>query len=596
KTSSGGILKDQSKVQLNPSNTSRVKFSTKTYVQPLRSREPQDISKVFEEEITPGFTLSHSKEHIDVTLGEEFFEKQKPTEEPIKTTISELTAIIEQLRRDHQVTHKQMEKDMEEKCNEMQEEHDNKMRDIQGFHIIQVNNLEEQYKKQLRNERATAQEKLATMQKEYKYLKNTFRMYQDSISDEMEEKWLRRQAEWKKSERTEREKALLQQKRYEMELEEQKKIIQNNSFLLGRVYEQEREEFQKQQQIALENIEALNAKIKACTLENELNEKNETLNAIASSLHKTELELQKEKAKMADMERSIQQKAVAAEEKYRINIASLSEENNILRWGKKSSKIQNTTMQKEYKYLKNTFRMYQDSISDEMEEKWLRRQANGKKEFQKQQQIALENIEALNAKIKACTLENELNEKNETLNAIASSLHKTELELQKEVALHFLLIILQIAQNRVILHLHVSSNIGSFPVTYPNIITLQFQSSFILEDSKPLVSPAALGMEYSDITALPRIAKKKKDFIDDRNMYVTSHFSKTQFVFSTTESQNGRHGEIYPTKAVAAEEKYRINIASLSEENNILRRKLIEKNEEIFNERAQKSSIFGLFD
>ncbi|XP_026547097.1 amyotrophic lateral sclerosis 2 chromosomal region candidate gene 12 protein, partial [Notechis scutatus] len=227
-----------------------------------------------------------------------------------------------------------MEKDMEEKCNEMQEEHDNKMREIQGFHIIQVNNLEEQYKKELRNERATAQEKLATMQKEYKYLKNTFRMYQDSISDEMEEKWLRRQAEWKKSERTEREKALLQQKqsltkRYEMELEEQKKIIQNNSFLLGRVYEQEREEFQKQQQIALENIEVLNAKIKA--LENELNEKNESLNAIASSLHKTELELQKEKAKMADMERSFQQKAVAVEEKYRINIASLSEENNILR-------------------------------------------------------------------------------------------------------------------------------------------------------------------------------------------------------------------------------------------------------------------------
>ncbi|XP_058043268.1 flagellum-associated coiled-coil domain-containing protein 1 isoform X2 [Ahaetulla prasina] len=302
KTSPGGILKDQSKVQSNSSNTSRVKFSTKTYVQPLRSRDPQDISKVFEEEITPGFTLSHSKEHIDVTLGEEFFEKQKPTEEAIKTTvpgtppkletedvvadlveqISELTAIIEQLRRDHQVTHKQMEKDMEEKCNEMQEEHDNKM----------------------------------------------------SISDEMEEKWLRRQAEWKKSERTEREKALLQQKqsltkRFEMELEEQKKIIQNNSFLLGRVFEQEREEFQKQKQTALENIDALNAKIKV--LENEINEKNETLHSIASSLHKAELELQKEKVKMADMEKTIQQKAAAVEEKYRINIASLTEENNTLR-------------------------------------------------------------------------------------------------------------------------------------------------------------------------------------------------------------------------------------------------------------------------
>lgn len=49
-----------------------------------------------------------------------------------------------------------------------------------------------------------------------------------------------------------------------------------------------------------------------------------------------------QKVKMADMERTIQQKAAAVEEKYRINIASLTEENNTLRWGKKSSKIRNS--------------------------------------------------------------------------------------------------------------------------------------------------------------------------------------------------------------------------------------------------------------
>ncbi|KAK9410864.1 ALS2CR12: Amyotrophic lateral sclerosis 2 chromosome region 12, partial [Crotalus adamanteus] len=79
----------------------------------------------------------------------------------------------------------------------------------------------------------------------------------------------------------------------------------------------------------------------AFRLENDLNEKNETLHAIASSLHKTEIELQKEKAKMAETEKTLQQKLVAVEEKYRINIASLTEENNILRWGKKRCKIQN---------------------------------------------------------------------------------------------------------------------------------------------------------------------------------------------------------------------------------------------------------------
>lgn len=49
-----------------------------------------------------------------------------------------------------------------------------------------------------------------------------------------------------------------------------------------------------------------------------------------------------QKNKIADMEKTTLQKTGSAEEKYQINIASLTEENNILRWGKKSSKIQNS--------------------------------------------------------------------------------------------------------------------------------------------------------------------------------------------------------------------------------------------------------------
>ncbi|XP_060610985.2 flagellum-associated coiled-coil domain-containing protein 1 [Anolis sagrei] len=338
-----------------PAGFNRVKFTSRTCIQPLRSREPRDISKEFEEEeVIPGFTLSQSKEHIDVTLGEDFFERKKSTEKPAKVIvpstppkietedvvadlveqISELTAIMEQLRRDHQVTHKQMEKEMEERCNEMQEEHENKIKELQVFHESELAAMEDQYRKELRNERATAQEKLTTMQKEYKYLKNAFRVYQDSISDEMEEKWLRRQAEWKKSERTEREKALIQQKqsltkKFEMELEEQKKLIQRNSFLLGKAYEQEREEFQKQQQATKNTIDELNNKI--MIMETELKEKNETLNAIASTLHRTELELRNEKANLSEMEKNIQQRIAAVEEKHRINMANLVEENVILR-------------------------------------------------------------------------------------------------------------------------------------------------------------------------------------------------------------------------------------------------------------------------
>uniref|UniRef100_A0A452J2R6 Uncharacterized protein n=1 Tax=Gopherus agassizii TaxID=38772 RepID=A0A452J2R6_9SAUR len=69
-------------------------------------------------EISPGYTLTRSKEHLSVTLGEEFFER-KTAEEPgsvkvpledvitdLEEQIAELTDMMEQLRRDHQASRK----------------------------------------------------------------------------------------------------------------------------------------------------------------------------------------------------------------------------------------------------------------------------------------------------------------------------------------------------------------------------------------------------------------------------------------------------------------------------------------------------------
>ncbi|XP_053216926.1 flagellum-associated coiled-coil domain-containing protein 1-like [Podarcis raffonei] len=63
----------------------------------------------------------------------------------------------------------------------------------------------------------------------------------------------------------------------------------------------------------------------------EIKEKNETLDAIAATLHKTETELRNEKAALVEMEKSIQQKIASIEERYRINATTLVEENAMLR-------------------------------------------------------------------------------------------------------------------------------------------------------------------------------------------------------------------------------------------------------------------------
>ncbi|KAJ6665288.1 hypothetical protein lerEdw1_004337 [Lerista edwardsae] len=297
-----------------------------------------DIDKV-----SSGLTLSRTTDQVEATLDDKMFEKKKPIKPIVPREdviadlveqISELTAIMEQLRRDHHTTHKQLEQEMAERCTELQEDHEKRIKDMKAHHATEMETLEEQYKKELRSERATAQEKLAGLQKEYKYLKNAFRVYQDSISDEMEEKWLRRQAEWKKSERTEREKALLQQKqsltrRFEVELEEQKKIIQNDSFLVDKIFQKEREEHEKQHKEDLEKIAELEKKIE--DLLEEMKEKNETLDAVASTLHKTEMELKNEKFNLSEMEKAIQHRIAAVEEKHRINITALIDENVALR-------------------------------------------------------------------------------------------------------------------------------------------------------------------------------------------------------------------------------------------------------------------------
>ncbi|XP_019378760.1 PREDICTED: amyotrophic lateral sclerosis 2 chromosomal region candidate gene 12 protein isoform X2 [Gavialis gangeticus] len=330
----GVILKDCNNLPspVQPPNIPKKIFSTKKDGSSQRRREPPDASVEFVE-ISPGYKFTRSKEHLYVTLGEGFFERKRTADEPappitprapvkletedivadLEEQVAQLTDMLEQQCRDHKASQKQMENEMEEKCNEIQKEHENKIRELQETHSSELAELQECYRKELRTERATAQEKLEGLEKQYKYLRNAFRMYQDSISDEMEEKWLRRQAEWKKSERTEREKALLQQKQalmknFTKEIEEIKKLHQENSSMTDKLYQLEREK-----------------------LEIDLKEKNKALEALSSALHTTQLELQNERANVLALERSIQRRISVAEEKLEISSANLAVENISLR-------------------------------------------------------------------------------------------------------------------------------------------------------------------------------------------------------------------------------------------------------------------------
>ncbi|XP_074255375.1 flagellum-associated coiled-coil domain-containing protein 1 [Saimiri boliviensis] len=295
--------------------------------------------------VSPGYQLVRNREQISVTLGDEMFDRKKQWESKIldkgrfnrpniisdlEEQISELTAIIEQMNRDHQSAQKLLSNEMDLRCAKMKQNFENKNRELKEAHEAELIELENKYKAALKAEKLAAQEKLEEMGKEYKYLKNMFRMYQDSIYDEMEEKWSKQKAKWEKDEKSEREKVLLQQKKkmtkkFELESEEEKKKINESCSAVFENFIQEKEELLKQHESDTLQLEKLR-KTKE-VLEEELQVQAFVLESLNTNLHYTQLELQKEKATVGNLEKMLQTKLAEAEEKYKYTIQILMEEN-----------------------------------------------------------------------------------------------------------------------------------------------------------------------------------------------------------------------------------------------------------------------------
>ncbi|KAM4835782.1 flagellum-associated coiled-coil domain-containing protein 1 [Thomomys bottae] len=299
--------------------------------------------------VSPGYQLVRNREQISVTLGEELFNRKKQLDSDIldkvatsrteiisdlEEQISELTAIIEQMNRDHLAAQKLLSTEMDLRCAELKQHFENMSRELTKSHKMELSKLENNYKEALKAEKASAQEKLEEMEKEYKYLKNMFHMYQDSIYDEMEDRWFKRKAEWEKDEKLEREKILLQQKhkmakRFELESEEEKKKINKSYSDIFENFVREKEELMKQHERDTLQLQELR-KTKDI-IEEELHAQALILESLNTNFYQTQMELQREKAAVGNLEKTLQTKLEEAEEKYKYTIQTLAEENNRLR-------------------------------------------------------------------------------------------------------------------------------------------------------------------------------------------------------------------------------------------------------------------------
>ncbi|XP_059024406.1 flagellum-associated coiled-coil domain-containing protein 1 isoform X1 [Mustela lutreola] len=299
--------------------------------------------------VSPGYRLIRNREQISVTLGDEMFEKKKQLKSEImdkikisradiitdlEEQISELTVIIEQMNRDHQSAQKLLSDEMALRCAEMKENFENKNRELKEAHAAELSQLENSYKASLKAEKLAAQEKLDEMGKEYKYLKNMFHMYQDSIYDEMEDRWSKKKADWEREEKLEREKILLQQKhkmtkKFELESIEEKKKINDSYTAVFENFIREKEELLKQHEN--DTLQLAELRKTKQVMEEELNTQAVILETLNTTLYQTQMELQKEKATVGNLEKMFQIKLAEAEEKFKYTIQLLTEENIHLR-------------------------------------------------------------------------------------------------------------------------------------------------------------------------------------------------------------------------------------------------------------------------
>ncbi|KAM9737135.1 flagellum-associated coiled-coil domain-containing protein 1 [Dama dama] len=327
---------------------------TKSVVTPkmkVHLGKQEDSNKLPNEviDVSPGYRLVRNREQISVTLGDEMFDRKKHSElenmdkakisrtdiiADLKEQISELTVIIEQMNRDHRSAQKLLSNEMDLRCAEMQKNFESKTRELKEAHAAQLSELEKNYKEALKAEKSAAQDKLEEMGKEYKYLKNMFHIYQDSIYDEMEDKWSKKKAEWEKDEKVERERILLQQKhkitrKFELESEEERKKINESYTAIFENFNQEKEELLKQHERDTLQLEELR-KTKE-VIEEELYAQALILESLNTTLYQTQMELQREKAVVATLEKTLQIKLTEAEDKFKYTIHHLTEENIHLR-------------------------------------------------------------------------------------------------------------------------------------------------------------------------------------------------------------------------------------------------------------------------
>ncbi|KAM5153285.1 flagellum-associated coiled-coil domain-containing protein 1 [Mantella aurantiaca] len=321
--------------------------------------------------ISPGYNMKRTKDHIEVTLDEQFFggalpanvklpvtprslvdntiqneqSAQKPKKkekslisqgfvDDLQEQIAKLTALLEQETSEHQKTRRRLTHELEEKVSELQLQKEEEIRILQEEHAANLFAHKQENNAKLSHEKEEAESRYEELQKELDLVKSSFKTYQESLSEEVNEEWLKKEARWKESSEEQKLMELSKQRQSLLDLfEMQKKEIQKRALeeqtMIQQSHEAQIEDAWKKYRESTQETKMLN--VLKMHLQTEINDKNEAILAIKMELKQAHAEIGKLKSQIDKIEKNFDQNISKVESRYKNRIQTLMNENSDLR-------------------------------------------------------------------------------------------------------------------------------------------------------------------------------------------------------------------------------------------------------------------------
>ncbi|XP_040213153.1 flagellum-associated coiled-coil domain-containing protein 1 isoform X2 [Rana temporaria] len=295
--------------------------------------------------ISPGYSMKRTKDHIEVTLDEEFFGGALPNVklpatpsqgfvEDLQEQIAKLTAMLEQETSEHQKTRIRLNHELEKKVSELKMQKEEEIRILQEEHDTKLFALKQEDIAKLSREKEEAEGRYEELLKELKLVKSSFKTYQESLSEEVNEEWLRKEATLKDSSEEQKSMELSKQRQsllgmFEMQKKEIQKRALEEQAMIQQSYEAQIEEVWKKYREATQETKMFN--VLKMHQQTEINDKAEAILAIKMELKQAHEEIEKLKNQIHKIENNFDQNVSKVESRYKNRIQTLMNENSDLR-------------------------------------------------------------------------------------------------------------------------------------------------------------------------------------------------------------------------------------------------------------------------